>query len=1566
MIFINSICTLCGNILNIDQFRVPIQISQNNSIVVVNVTLENYQDNIILFEANDVANVTIYGELRITRDNSTKQFFTIQLLNSFNNDVFSGLKVFFNGQEIIDTYTTNEINMKYENNARTPQNTIEQLVSRKVIFAQVFENRTYFTNDSTQQCNPNNYSSMARKLTGCLLSQFNLDGSCVSSCTTSKPYISVDLLTCSSACAPSNKILVISPSEIRCLSECHQNYRLVSQSVYSNYQQCVNDYNISNIDDYCDWIENSRVWNVSRMCNKNSQLQLSWWFNHQLQQEGSQDINMEVVNVLGLGQNTSVFSLLNLKLGSSLKNAHFIVACTIDMAQPQNSVLQKLFISLFDQVFGNVQNVFVSGRIDIVNLNPAVTNSLVLSRMFGNVLVPLSQRSGGQSIFINVSSNLQYFLNGVEITTDNQTVSGLAGVSIRYINSFEEAMTAIELGQSPSLYLMNVGVPTYSIQQMVANQQLYLTQVTVIDRADTLINLKIYTKFDPAIQQNAFKDYYLNAHLRLEEQKFQITNMAKYTFGVQYTVIDNLTPRQNIRFVVFTSETKAVLLKDNSFMIFCDNRQLLDTVSLTCITRASCTGYILNATCLRQCPQDHWFVTIGTENLCFLKCPIHLNYYNTSNLNGVIDPRVSQCIFCSGKIAREGDCKNNCLAAQSMFTFMQGCYTACQIGTIQTANSCSSPSTISQCANNYIKLSDYSASQYYDICSNIVSSNMFIQNSSLRTVLWTCSGKVTISRVCDANSVQCSQKSGLSATPVTNISGSLQLCQLSCISGYLNSSNECTNTCPDLYYSQKITGNCLQCQTNEYDNGQFWDRATQKCVISCQYINQTQPAKACELVTDLINCPFKSELSQSNQFECLAICPINRFLQLDNCRKSCYLLISMYVQIDNRTCASTCTAGQLIIVSYPLNVFCVVSCPANYIIISQTIYGTYQQCVPVADCTYYLNLQAKICSTSSCSETSGFYEVDGSSNKICNPCDGTQGGVSMKYKTGLVCSSAPCAFYTNLAAFACSSSCSETSGFYEVDGSSNKICNPCDGTQGGVSMKYKTGLICSSAPCTFYTNLAAFACSSSCSETSGFYEVDGSSNKICNPCDGTQGGVSMKYKTGLICSSAPCTFYTNLAAFACSSSCSETSGFYEVDGSSNKICNPCDGTQGGVSMKYKTGLICSSAPCTFYTNLAAFTCSSSCSETSGFYEVDGSSNKICNPCDGTQGGVSMKYKTGLICSSAPCTFYTNLAAFACSSSCSETSGFYEVDGSSNKICNPCDGTQGGVSMKYKTGLVCSSAPCTFYTNLAAFACSSSCSETSGFYEVDGSSNKICNPCDGTQGGVSMKYKTGLVCSSAPCAFYTNLAAFTCSSSCSETSGFYEVDGSSNKICNPCDGTQGGVSMKYKTGLFVLLLRALSIRTWLFRLFFFLLRNVWVLRSGRVQQQDLQSVRRNPRRSFDEVQTGLICSSARALSIRTWLLCCSFLARNVGFYEVDGSSNKICNPCDGTQGGVSMKYKTGLICSSAPCAFYTNLAAFTCSSSCRNVWVLRSGRVQQQDLQSVRRNPRRSFDEVKPD
>ncbi|CAL6029202.1 Conserved_hypothetical protein [Hexamita inflata] len=531
-----------------------------------------------------------------------------------------------------------------------------------------------------------------------------------------------------------------------------------------------------------------------------------------------------------------------------------------------------------------------------------------------------------------------------------------------------------------------------------------------------------------------------------------------------------------------------------------------------------------------------------------------------------------------------------------------------------------------------------------------------------------------------------------------------------------------------------------------------------------------------------------------------------------------------------------------------------------------------------APCTFYTNLAAFACS-SSCSETSGFYEVDGSSNKICNPCDGTQGGVSMKYKTGLVCSSAPCAFYTNLAAFTCSSSCSETSGFYEVNGSSNKICNPCDGTQGGVSMKYKTGLVCSSAPCAFYTNLAAFTCSSSCSETSGFYEVDGSSNKICNPCDGTQGGVSMKYKTGLICSSAPCAFYTNLAAFACSSSCSETSGFYEVDGSSNKICNPCDGTQGGASMKYKTGLICSSTPCAFYTNLAAFTCSSSCSETSGFYEVDGSSNKICNPCDGTQGGASMKYKTGLICSSTPCAFYTNLAAFTCSSSCSETSGFYEVDGSSNKICNPCDGTQGGVSMKYKTGLICSSAPCAFYTNLAAFTCSSSCSETSGFYEVDGSSNKICNPCDGTQGGVSMKYKTGLICSSAPCTFYTNLAAFTCSSSCSETSGFYEVDGSSNKICNPCDGTQGGVSMKYKTGL--------------------------------------------------------ICSSAPCTFYTNLaaFTCSSSCSETSGFYEVDGSSNKICNPCDGTQGGASMKYKTGLICSSTPCAFYTNLAAFTCSSSC---------------------------------
>ncbi|CAL5993525.1 Conserved_hypothetical protein [Hexamita inflata] len=1042
MIFIGSICTLCGNILNIDQFRGLIKITQNNSRVVVNATLQNYQLNISLFEANDVVNVTIYGELRITRDNSTKQDFTIQLLNSQNDEVFSSLKVFFNGQEINDTLETSEIRVKYENNARTPSNTLEQLVSRKVIFAQVSENRTYFTNDSTQQCYPNNQSSVTRKLAGCLLSQFNLDGTCVSSCTTSKPYISVDLLTCSSACAPSNKILVVSPSEIRCLSACPQNYRQVSQSVYSNYQQCVNDYIISNIDDYCDWIENSRVWNVSRICNKNSQLQLSRWFNHQSQQEGSQEINMEVVNVLGLGQNTSVFSLLNLQSGSSLKNGHFIVACTIDMVQPQTSALQKLFVSLFDQVYGGVQNVSVSGRIDIVNLNPAVTNSLVLSRMLGNVLVPLSQRSGGQSIFINVSSNLQYFVNGVEITTDNQTVSGLAGVSIRYVNSFEEAKTAVELGQSPSLYIVNVGIPTYSIQQMVANQQLYLTPATVLDRADASINLKIYTKFDPAVQQNAFKDYYLNAHLRLEEQKFQIANMAKYTFGVQYTVIDNLQPRQNIRFVVFTSETKAVLLKDNSFMLICDNRLLVDTSSLKCITRSTCTEYILNATCLRQCPLDHWFVTIGSEKLCFLKCPTHLNYYNTTNLISAVDPRTSQCTLCSGMIAREGDCKNDCLTVQNLFTFRQGCYVACPIGTIQNVNKCSSPTTISQCEFYYFVLGGYSSSQYYDICSNTVPSYMFTQSSSPRIILWWCSGKVTISRLCDnTNSTRCTQRNGLSVTPVQNLSSNLYQCQLSCIGGYLNSSNWCGTSCPELFYSQKFTGNCLQCQTNDYDNGQYWNRATKKCVISCQYINQTQPAKACELATDSVNCLFKSELSQVNQFECLATCPANRFIQSDYCRNSCYVPMSMYVKADNRTCSSTCAAGQFIIVSHPLNVFCVVSCPADYIIISQTIYGTYQQSVPVADCSYYLNLQAKICSTSSCSESNGFYEVDGSSNKICNPCDGTQGGASMKYKTGIICSSTPCSYYINLANYECSIGlCPETGGHFITDGTGNKIC----------------------------------------------------------------------------------------------------------------------------------------------------------------------------------------------------------------------------------------------------------------------------------------------------------------------------------------------------------------------------------------------------------------------------------------------------------------------------------------------------------------------------------------------
>ncbi|CAL6023740.1 Conserved_hypothetical protein [Hexamita inflata] len=994
--------------------------------------------------------------------------------------------------------------------------------------------------------------SINRKQVGCLLSEFNLDGICVSSCNIQKPFISVDLLICSSSCsAPTDKILVISPNEIRCLQSCPQYYFEVAQLTYSNYTQCVSNLSIQNIDDYCSWFISSRIWNPNKICNINSQVQLSKWTNYQSNTSGN-NINMGVVNVLKLAQNNNIFTILN--VSSQLKQAHFIISHTIDMAVTQNALFQQIFVSLFDQVQGSVQNVNVSGRIDIINLNPSVTTNIVISRMFGNVLVPLNLRSGNQSLFQNVSSNIQYYINGNLITQDNQTISGLIGASIRYINSFEEAKTEVELGDNPSLYEMNVATLSGTLSTMVSSKYLYLTQITVTNRSDISQQIPIYTKFDPQVQKNAFTDYYLNAYLRIEEQKHQITNLTKYMFGAQYTVINDIL-LQNIRFVVFTSETKAVLLKDNSFIKICENSLLLDTVSLTCILRSSCQGYILNATCLRQCPLDHWFVVIGIEKLCYLQCPIHLNYYNTTNLNGVVDPRTSQCLYCSG-IARENDCQLEC-QTQNLFLFSQGCFASCPTGTINVgSNICQSPSSLNQCSNNYISLFDYSSNQYYDICSDQVPSYMYVNNSSIRTVLWMCAGKATINNICDTTNVsKCTVRSGLSAIPVENQSDNSLLCQLSCISGLLNNSNACVNSCPDLYYEQLFTGSCLQCFTNDYDGGQFWSRATRACVSSCNYINLTSSVKACEIPTDLTNCPIKSELAQITQFQCITTeCPTNLFIQNDYCRKSCYIPKGLFVQNDNKTCLSTCAPGQYIIVLYPMNVFCIDICPENHIPISQSVYSVipYEQCMPVYGCEYYLILQAKVCSTLNCVETSGYYEIDGAGNKICNPCNGSVGGTSMKYKIGFICISTPCSFYLNMNSLSCSTtSCAETSGFYQVDGSGNKICNPCNGT-----VKYKTGLVCSQTPCAFYINITQFTCSNaSCAETSGFYEIDEAGNKICNPCDGSQGGSSMKYKNGKVCISTPCIFYINYNNNECSiESCQETSGNYYTNINKNKIC----------------------------------------------------------------------------------------------------------------------------------------------------------------------------------------------------------------------------------------------------------------------------------------------------------------------------------------------------------------------------------------------------------------------------
>ena len=199
--------------------------------------------------------------------------------------------------------------------------------------------------------------------------------------------------------------------------------------------------------DPCSWMTSGRVWEHSLKCQLSRVVDLHFSDLRFPNSDVSQT-DMTVVNVFSLAADRRTghcsFSVLQTRPSASLKNGLFVFNATLNLSQYNCS---DAWISPFDSAQGSFQNVSVIGNISVIN---AGTTSLKLSSFFGSLLRYDATRSNSQNPadpLFNLSSSLQYFVNGNAILADNQSV---AGQNVRLISDFDSMSAGISKINIPS------------------------------------------------------------------------------------------------------------------------------------------------------------------------------------------------------------------------------------------------------------------------------------------------------------------------------------------------------------------------------------------------------------------------------------------------------------------------------------------------------------------------------------------------------------------------------------------------------------------------------------------------------------------------------------------------------------------------------------------------------------------------------------------------------------------------------------------------------------------------------------------------------------------------------------------------------------------------------------------------------------------------------------------------------------------------------------------------------------------------------------------------------------
>ncbi|CAL6082708.1 Conserved_hypothetical protein [Hexamita inflata] len=542
----------------------------------------------------------------------------------------------------------------------------------------------------------------------------------------------------------------------------------------------------------CGWMTLGRIWQPNSSCVFDDDIDMGTWQNYGLSLSGnSTRIDMSVVNINTLPQDIrfqwctvdpisgkeTCYQELSYSLGeltneASVKNAVLVVNVSIDCEQ-KDIPTKKLFVSIFDEIAGQINNISVVGQVHLKNFDVNSYDEVLLSTLFGNVTLTNTDRLMNGTDGLNgrlqtIFSSLRFIVNDtyeVRQTTEGKIVlkslnpllphitnetylekihlvtcfdsmiksDDESSINIPYIPSaldeelnkkvIDEILTTTD---DLTIYLASLYGP-YNLtgfdifvpevpQSVLAVVRNYTTiDMTIQDSfTDATYTIPATIGFNMTEHPNAFHDLYGRALVKSIELSHETEGLSERFYSKKGIPQDIQDPEdQSVK--VYSSNTKTVAFWEGHILV-CQDGKLFDVVTKSCVESCQIGEFRFLSICGSSCPDLYTIEKDGIIH-CYVECPVQAGYVNPTLLTDG-----NKCQLCSEpQVATKSGC-----SAEQGYQFNQGYFATCPEGTnLESEIECFEPKSISDCptGQKLVDMSDHpyhisKGYEYYSFCTN--------------------------------------------------------------------------------------------------------------------------------------------------------------------------------------------------------------------------------------------------------------------------------------------------------------------------------------------------------------------------------------------------------------------------------------------------------------------------------------------------------------------------------------------------------------------------------------------------------------------------------------------------------------------------------------------------------------------------------------------------------------------------------------------------------------------------------------------------------------------------------